>query len=103
MMKFGIVLMVAVVVLAMGSPCMAEDNAFTKLGRGLNNALTGWMEVPDSMVEVGRDENVFAGLTYGSVKGSAYCVARTTAGAFELGTFVFPEYDKPIMEPKHKF
>jgi len=103
MMKFGIVLMVAVMVLAVGSHCQAEDNAFTKFGRGLNNALTGWIEVPDHMIEVSRDENILAGLTYGSVKGSAYCAARTTAGAFEVGTFVFPEYDKPIMEPKHKF
>ena len=103
MLKYGIVAVILTVVLACGSTCLAEENALTKLGRGLNNALTGWIEIPDHMYEVSKEHNVGMGMTYGAVKGAAYCTARTTAGAIEAGTFMLPEYDKPIMEPKYKF
>jgi putative exosortase-associated protein (TIGR04073 family) len=87
----------------MGSTCMAEEaTPITKLGNGLNNVLTGWIEVPEQIYEVSKEENPFVGLTYGAVKGSGYCAGRTSAGALDVGLFVFPEYDKPIVEPKHK-
>lgn len=103
MLKYGIMLMIGCLIMAYSSPCLAEDNALTKLGRGLNNTLTGWIEVPDHIYNVSQEENIFMGLTYGSVKGTAHCVARTSAGAIESGTFIFPDYDKPLMEPKYKF
>ena len=103
MLRYGAIILIGLMVLAHSSPCLAADNALTKLGRGLNNTLTGWIEVPEHMYSVSQEENVFMGLTYGSVKGAGYCAARTAAGAVETGTFIFPEYDRPIMEPKYKF
>jgi len=103
MYKYGIILIVLMLCLAIGTPCEAEQNALTKLGRGLNNTLTGWIEIPEGIYNTSRDENVFLGLTAGTVEGSSYCVVRTTAGALETGTFIFPKYDEPLMEPKYKF
>jgi len=105
MKKYGLVLAVMALVLVITVPCFAEgkDNAFTKLGNGLHNALTGWLEIPDQMYQETKKENHVGGLVYGTVKGAVYSVARTTAGAIDAGTFLFPAYDKPIMEPKYKF
>ena len=73
--------------------------AFNKLGRGLGNALSGWMEIP---LNVGTryspsdaGTSFFTGLVYGVVKG----VVRTAVGVYETATFFlpYPEDFAPIL------
>ncbi len=76
-----------------------------KLGRGLVNAASGWIELPKEMVNTGK-ENPLLGLTYGAVKGSAKTVVRTGAGGVETGTFLFPapkNYSEPLIQPEYVF
>lgn len=73
--------------------------ALNKLGRGVGNALGGWMEIP---LNVGTryspsdsGSSFFTGLGYGIVKG----VARTAVGLYETVTFFlpYPEDFAPIL------
>ena len=73
--------------------------ALNKLGRGVGNALGGWMEIP---LNIGSrysssdaGSSFFTGLAYGIVKG----VVRTTVGVYETVTFFlpYPEDFAPIL------
>ena len=73
--------------------------ALNKLGRGLGNALGGWMEIPlnvgtrYSSSDVGS--SFFTGLGYGVVKGAV----RTAVGVYETVTcfLPYPEDFAPIL------
>ena len=84
--------------------CYAQD-PFTKLGRGVANVLTGWVEIPKNVYTTSRDENAFTGMTLGLAKGIGLTIVRTGAGLFEAATFPFPvpENFKPILEPEYVF
>ncbi len=73
---------------------MADDGYGTqvtnKLGRGLANAATGWIELPKNVVNTSNNSNVAVGITWGIVKGALYTVGRTVIGAVELVTFFIP-------------
>ena len=64
--------------------------AFDKLGRGVSNALLGWLEVPAAMSRRYEERNtagsLFAGAAYGMVRG----VVRTGVGVYEAVTFFLP-------------
>ena len=73
--------------------------AFDKLGRGLSNALGGWLEIP---LNVGKrystsdtGASFFTGLAHGVFKG----VVRTGVGLYETATFFlpYPENYAPIL------
>jgi putative exosortase-associated protein (TIGR04073 family) len=84
--------------------CYAQD-PFTKLGRGVANVLTGWVEIPKNVYNTSREENAFSGMTLGLVKGIGLTIVRTGAGLFEAATFPFPvpENYKPVLEPEYVF
>ena len=84
--------------------CFASD-AFTKLGRGLANTLTGWVELPKNVYNTSKEDNAFAGMTLGLAKGAGMTLVRTGAGIYEIATFPFPlpEDYKPILEPEYVF
>ena len=84
--------------------CFAGD-AFTKLGRGVANTLTGWVELPKTIYNTSKEENALAGMTLGLAKGAGLSIVRTGAGIFEVATFPFPlpENYKPILEPEYVF
>ncbi len=88
----------------MTSTCFAQD-AFTKLGRGVANTFTGWVELPKNIYDTSVEENAFAGMTLGLAKGAGMTLVRTGSGIFELVTFPFPlpEEYKPILEPEYIF
>ena len=73
--------------------------ALNKLGRGVSNALGGWLEVPLNIqqryVEDDTAESLFTGLAYGLVKG----VVRTGVGVYEAVTcfLPYPEEYAPIL------
>ena len=97
-------LQVLVLLMATASMCFAQD-AFTKLGRGVANTLTGWVELPKNVYDTSVEGNAFSGMTLGLAKGAGMTLVRTASGIFELATFPFPlpEDYKPILEPEYVF
>lgn len=90
--------------LVAGSTCFAESPT-SKLGRGVANVLTGWMELPKNVYETSVEENAFSGLTVGLAKGVGMTIVRTGAGIYETVTFPFPipENYLPVLEPEFVF
>ena len=83
----------------------AMDKSVRKLGRGLMNVATGWLELPmqlsSGMSETGGVEGFFLGLG----KGAVWTVFREGAGAIETATFFIPvpEDYGPLMQPSTVF
>jgi putative exosortase-associated protein (TIGR04073 family) len=101
--KAAVVAMVAVMLL-FAAVCFAND-AFTKLGRGVANTLTGWVELPKNIYTTSVEDNAWAGMTLGLAKGAGMSIVRTGAGLYEIATFPFPlpENYRPILEPEYVF
>lgn len=93
-----------VLFLAASSACYAQD-AFTKLGRGVANTLTGWVELPKNVYDTSVEDNALTGMTLGLAKGAGMMLVRTGAGIFEIATFPFPlpENYEPLLEPEYVF
>ena len=100
----SVALQVVALVLAATTVCFAQD-AFTKLGRGVANTLTGWVELPKNIYNTSVEDNAFAGMTLGLAKGAGMTLVRTGTGLYEIATFPFPlpEDYKPILEPEYVF
>ena len=90
--------------LSLATVCFAND-PFTKLGRGLANTLTGWVEIPKNIYTTTVEENALSGMTLGLAKGAGMTIVRTGAGIYEIATFPFPlpENYKAILEPEYVF
>ncbi len=91
-------------VMSTATVCFAQD-PFTKLGRGIANTLTGWVELPKNVYNTSVEDNPLAGITLGLAKGAGMTLVRTGAGIYEIATFPFPlpEAYKPILEPEYVF
>ncbi len=100
----GVTVNVMIFVCMMATVCYAQD-AFTKLGRGVANTLTGWVELPKNIYNISIEDNAFAGMTLGLAKGAGMTFVRTGAGIYEIATFPFPlpENYRPILEPEYVF
>ncbi len=100
-------MMVVAALVLSATPCFAEEgsDAFTKLGRGVANTLTGWVELPKNVYSTSLEDNAFTGMTLGLAKGAGMTLVRTGAGIYEVATFPFPlpEDYKPVMEPEYVF
>jgi putative exosortase-associated protein (TIGR04073 family) len=104
-MKKGLIIaIVMVMVLALATASYAQDPA-KKLGRGLANILTGWIELPKNIYDTSVEDNPLAGLTIGLAKGIGMTIVRTGAGIYEVVTFPFPipEDYGPVLEPEFVF
>lgn len=94
----------AVLTLSSANVCYAQD-PLTKLGRGVANTLTGWVELPKNIYNTSVEDNAFSGVTLGLARGAGMTLVRTGAGIFEIVTFPFPvpqDY-KPLLEPEYVF
>ena len=82
-----------------------SGGAAKKLGRGLVNLITGWVEVPKRITETAREKGTAAGLTWGLIRGIGYGFVRTAAGLYEVVTFPFPAPPDylPIIQPEFVF
>ncbi len=86
------------------APARAED-PLTKLGRGVANILTGWVEIPKTVYNMSVEQNPFKGLTVGLLKGTGEAFHRTGAGIYDAATFpiaVPANYESPI-DPEYVF
>ena len=106
-MKIAKLLFVCVIIVAMvgfTTQAYAQDPA-KKLGRGLANVLTGWVELPKNIYDTSVEENILSGLTMGLAKGVGMTIVRTGAGIYETITFPFPipEDYQPVLEPEFVF
>ena len=95
---------IAVAALLFTTVCFAQD-PFTKLGRGVANTSTGWVELPKNIYNTSVQDNAFAGFTLGLAKGAGMALVRTGAGVYEVVTFPFPlpQDFRPILEPEYVF
>ena len=103
-MKVLAIALVVIAMLGMTTQCYAQDPA-KKLGRGIANVLTGWVELPKNIYDTSVEENVLSGLTMGLAKGVGMTIVRTGAGVYEAVTFPFPipEDYQPVLEPEYVF
>lgn len=104
-MKKVLIICVAIVtLLSIATASYAQDPA-KKLGRGIANILTGWVEIPKNIYNTSIESNPLVGLTVGTAKGIGMSIVRTGAGVYELITFPFPlpEDYMPILEPEFVF
>ena len=75
-----------------------------KLGRGLVNVSTGWMELPKAMYVISQDWGYVFGILE-SLHGLEQSVVRTLAGVYETATFPLPmstEYTS-VIAPRSVF
>ncbi|NQU94871.1 MAG: exosortase system-associated protein, TIGR04073 family [Candidatus Omnitrophica bacterium] len=104
MSKFGIALVaVSLLMLLMSPTSFAGEKCgecFNKLGNGLVNLLTGWVEIPKQIIATYDDtKNVAETAIVGTLKGFIHAIGRTSAGAVDTVFFFIPPYDQPLVEP----
>lgn len=92
-------------IICTATPAFCEDNAITKLGRGLANILTSPLEVPEQISRTNNSDGPFAGYTVGVLKGFGWALGRACVGAYEAVTFAlpFPQGYKPILKDPEYF
>ena len=73
-----------------------------KLGRGVVNLFTGFVEIPKNMAREWKRTDPITGITVGFFKGLGWGWTRTVAGGYEILTFPFPAPPDyvPLMEPE---
>ena len=92
-------------ILAMAVPAYCDD-AMKKLGRGICNALTFPLEIPEQINRTNNSDGPMAAMTYGLLKGVAMTGLRAVVGVYEIATFPipFPKGYGPILtEPEFFF
>lgn len=102
--KTVLVCCILIAMVGIATQCYAQGPA-KKLGRGLGNILTGWVELPKNIYDTSVEENILSGLTMGLAKGVGMTIVRTGAGVYEVVTFPFPipEDYQPVLEPEFVF
>ncbi len=103
--KVTAVIMIMLLCFAAGAYAQeeGEHNAITKLGQGVINGTTFWLEFPKQIYNTTKEDDILVGLTYGLVKGVAYSVLRLASGVYDITTMPIPPYDRVLLEPKFVF
>ena len=76
---------------AMARAEMQPGGAVSKLGRGIINVFTGWVEIPKRVIETSHSSGAAAGWTWGLLRGFGHGFVRTAAGLYEVFTFPVPQ------------
>ena len=93
----GVMAIVAAVVLLADRPAWAQD-PIQKMGRGVVNVLTGWIEIPKQVHQGAQQENEVAGALRGLLNGGSTALLRMGMGLYEAVTFPIP-YPKDFASP----
>ena len=56
----------------------------SKVSQGTANIVTGFVEIPKNIVNISHDQNIFIGVTWGTLRGVVHAVSRTLVGGVEL-------------------
>ena len=80
---------IAVVLFAGAGTTWAQDSVH-KLGRGLTNVFTGWIEVPTQVYRGAQQANPVVGTGAGLFKGIANTILRAVVGLYDVVTFPIP-------------
>jgi len=101
----GIIILVAILTIVNIATASYASDPAKKLGRGVANILTGWVELPKNIYDTSVEDNPLSGLTIGLAKGVGMTIVRTGAGVYETVTFPFPipEGYAPVLEPEFVF
>ena len=91
------VVLATIVVLGGSAQAWAQD-PIHKMGRGVVNLLTGWIEVPKQLHIGAQNENPVTGIGQGLLKGVSLTVLRLGTGVYEALTFPIP-YPKDFASP----
>lgn len=81
---------------------ISHAGAFKKLGRGLANTFTGWIEIFATIEKKFEEEEYMVAIFYGLPEGVVKALARTGIGIYEIVTFPIPipsNYEV-ILEPE---
>ncbi|MBI2093230.1 MAG: exosortase system-associated protein, TIGR04073 family [Candidatus Omnitrophica bacterium] len=69
-----------------------------KMGRGVVNILTGWLELPKQIQLGSQEDNPLSGFGRGLLKGTTLTLLRGGVGLYETITFPLP-YPKDFASP----
>ena len=81
----------------MGGSAWAQD-PIHKMGRGVVNILTGWIELPKQISLGKEEENPVVGIGKGVLKGAGLTLLRAGIGIYEAVTFPIP-YPRDFASP----
>lgn len=100
-------------------PCWAKDPStlapeppiyqpFKKLSRGIVNAVTAPLEVPNQIywqARKGKNEpgRIISGYVEGVFIGTGWTIARFLVGSYDIITFPIPPYKKSLIQPEYLF
>jgi putative exosortase-associated protein (TIGR04073 family) len=70
-----------------------------KLGNGVANVVTGFVEIPKTMMVTGNRSGATYGMTAGFFIGIVHTLGRTMSGALDIATFFVPT--TPIVNPAY--
>lgn len=73
-----------------------------KMGVGMLNTATSWVDIPKAVGDTSEKYNIVAGMTLGLGKGLIDGVARGASGIYDMATFGLYPYDQPLMQPEFK-
>ena len=90
MKRIGMALATASLVLLLGMAPAAAQNPVHKLGRGVSNMLTCWIEIPRNFHLGAQEDNIVKGALWGLVKGFGLAATRLGVGAYEAVSFPIP-------------
>ena len=82
--------MAIAIVMGLDSATAFAQDPIHKVGRGVGNVLTCWIEVPKNLHLGTQEENPLLGVGWGLVKGSGLAATRLVVGAYEALTFPIP-------------
>ncbi len=82
--------MLVAVSMGVGAPAAWAQDPIAKMGRGVVNILTSWIEIPKNIHTGNQQENPVVGVASGVLKGAGMTLLRVGVGAFEVVTFPFP-------------
>ncbi len=79
-----------------------DNNAGSKLLRGVVNISTGWIEIFQGIYVIGVEKGLVTGVLYGPIFGVGMAMARTGSGLYETVTFPlpFPARYRPTLQPE---
>ncbi len=96
---------------AVNAPVGAQDKelrgnqypAFEKkFSEGLVNVVSSWTEIPQKVVSVSRQDNIFSGITLGLGKGVVSGAERAAIGGIEIATSPISPNQSSMLKARYK-